>query len=557
MSKAAESAVDTAEDAPLSLSFDLDSGLMSLASAAASPEANVDPVHESAQPQFQPSAAAGDEPSAPSVPTSPVALANEVPKPGVLEKSPTDRAARPAASDVHYGRVSGPVATVDDAIFDFLNAPAATAAQAAAPAVPPAAPVFAPKAEESPLSRAKRLDAENTWRERQLQEYSRMKDVRLRSMHAPSVPSTLASALSAGDVTRTTSVTSTSSNSSSSSAALPAVRAPSTVSGPPSLVQSAVSIADEPMPAAMDLVQTFDVEKPADQQPAIAPVQQSPAVPTVPIFSVSAEPSGDGRQTAKIATAEDEEERRRRVKERNEKAVEKRIGLLQKAQQAKAELTGKAGTSSASVTAAQVRASFFSTAAAPGAAGAKAAPVLHVDGASIFGAQPKAAVPAAAIVASAQPAESTPVKDAGGFHLPLPKSRTPARPGAQHGARAASPSPSGSPPQTPAAAAAPDADATPPVPVLASDSLRVCAPPAASSSAASSAAAGASGENVPGANRPAWAHTPTVTRMLHVQQRVMKPEDIFGPIEPVRLEDFFRSTGKTYPRGRNSGIFPK
>jgi len=37
------------------------------------------------------------------------------------------------------------------------------------------------------------------------------------------------------------------------------------------------------------------------------------------------------------------------------------------------------------------------------------------------------------------------------------------------------------------------------------------------------------------ANQPIWAYTPEVAKSL-VQQRTIKPEDIFGEVQPVKLE---------------------
>lgn len=71
--------------------------------------------------------------------------------------------------------------------------------------------------------------------------------------------------------------------------------------------------------------------------------------------------------------------------------------------------------------------------------------------------------------------------------------------------------------------------------------------------------------------RPLWALTPEVAKSLQ-QQRAIKPEDIFGEVQPVKLEgiappmhhlllltaprvDFFKDNGKKYTRGRTSSIW--
>jgi hypothetical protein len=49
-------------------------------------------------------------------------------------------------------------------------------------------------------------------------------------------------------------------------------------------------------------------------------------------------------------------------------------------------------------------------------------------------------------------------------------------------------------------------------------------------------------------NRPIWANTPDVTRSLQ-QQRSIKPEDIFGDVQPVKLEgNFYSFTGTNASR---------
>lgn len=54
-------------------------------------------------------------------------------------------------------------------------------------------------------------------------------------------------------------------------------------------------------------------------------------------------------------------------------------------------------------------------------------------------------------------------------------------------------------------------------------------------------------EKMPGKeNRPTWAMTPNLAVALNAQKS-QRAEDVFGKVQPIKLEDFFKGSGKKFP----------
>lgn len=248
-----------------------------------------------------------------------------------------------------------------------------------------------------------------------------------------------------------------------------------------------------------------------------------------------------------------EAERRRRLKERNERAVEKKKLLLQKAQQIRSQTVANLSGKPKELPGRRTTATLATSKASGAGTGMSRPPTSSSASSSI--ALQKQAVLNSAIAQTKSTVEegrhekvppTTPQKSEGIFKLPLPKVKTPGSAAksslgehppsddtfaisAANTVKAASLSVKASTTTTTAP--------SPGLPQIIEYCLSRFRPSMLTFLCSSSededelASRGLPSKE----NRPLWANTPEVSRSL-LQQRSIRPEDIFGEVEPVKLE---------------------
>lgn len=369
---------------------------------------------------------------------------------------------------------------------------------------------------ESPLTRARRIDAQNTWREQQIKAYFFNKAAPVHNKD----PFKMDEEKPKAEETRFK---------------LPEAQLPVAFATPekPSLLE------DEQPPADLDNLDSIVAESPIPVEPMAKnePLDVEPVaafdtlnrmddwINQAEQLEQQAEQLEQQKDASKMISP-GEEIRRQRLKERQEKAIERRKELIKKAMDQK---TGRlSGTSIISTTSTISRIPQRS-------AGPSFKPPIQ---ATVTQVPPKpvqsqvSSKPAPQVVN--KPALQNQVSNKA---VQVPVKRTlPALPSKPHISRPA-PLPIRTQQATIAPSPAPTVKTLPKIST--SEDEENAAPLTV---------------HKPTGNRPDWAKTPALAVALAQQQKQVRPEDIFGEVQPVKLEDFFKDTGKRYARSRTSNI---